>query len=273
MNPILFTKRALGFVVYIFEFRNQLASLIKNDFKKQYLGSYFGLFWAFFQPLSFVVVIWFAFEIGLRAGEQSDGTPFFLFLISGLIPWFFIANTLNSTTESITGNGFLVKKISFKVSILPLVQIGSSLLVHLTLVGLLLLVFLLYGYAPSIYWLQLPVLILLSLFMLLGVGWLVSSVCVFVKDIKPLVAVMTQIGFWATPILWNIDRVPEKYQLFVQLNPAVFIIENFRNSLYKEVWIWQQPKLLMFYMLVTVFFLIFGAFVFSRLRPHFGDVI
>lgn len=268
-----YTKEFYRFIKHVFNSRELLFTLIKNDFKKQYLGSYLGLVWAFAQPLSFIVVIWFAFEVGLRAGAQSDGTPFFLFLVSGMIPWFFIANSLTSATNAVSTNAFLVKKVAFRVSILPLVQIGSSLMVHLVLVGILMLVFILYGYYPSQYWLQIPFYILCGTLMLLGITWMTSAINVFIKDMGNLITVLTQIGFWATPILWNIEMIPQKYLWIVQLNPAVFIVEGFRNSFYKEIWFWQQPQPLLYYMLTCLFFLSAGALVFKRLRPHFGDVI
>lgn len=268
-----YIKEIYQFIRHVFSSRELLLTLIKNDFSKQYLGSYLGLVWAFAQPLSFVLVIWFAFEVGLRVGVQGDGTPFFLFLISGMIPWFFISNALSSATNAITGNAFLVKKVAFRVSILPLIQIGSALLVHLLLVGVLMLVFVLYGYYPSWYWLQIPFYVLGSILMLLGVTWMTSSINVFIKDMGNLIAVLTQIGFWATPILWNIEIIPEKYHWIVQLNPAVFIVEGFRNSLYKNIWGWQQPHALGYFIMASLSFLAVGALIFKRLRPHFGDVL
>lgn len=266
-------KEFYRFFKHIYTSRELLVTLIKNDFKKQYLGSYLGLAWAFVQPLTFIVVIWFVFEIGFRAGPSTNGAPFFLYLISGMIPWFFLSNAFTSATGAVVNNSFLVKKISFRISILPLVQISSALIIHLVLVGLLMIAFLLYGYMPTIYWLQLPFYILCSIVLLLGLSWLTSAIRVFVKDIGNFITVLMQIGFWATPIFWSIDMIPAQYQWILKLNPAFYIVDGYRNTFINGSWFWEHQNLTLYYLGLTLFCLGLGAIVFKRLRPHFGDVL
>lgn len=267
-------KELKFFFKHIFENHKLIKTLIVNDFKKQYFGSYFGLFWAFAQPITFILVIWFVFEIGFRAVPVASDVPFFLWLICGMIPWFFFANGLTSGTNSVISNSFLVKKVSFRISVLPIVQIGSALIIHLVLMGLLVFAFILYGYTPSAYWIQLVYYILCSVFLLLGVSWLTSSVRVFVKDIGNFIAVVIQIGFWATPIFWSLDMLPEKYQYIIKLlNPVFYIIEGYRDSFINNVWFWERGYDTLFFLSMATFMFILGAFVFRRLRPHFGDVL
>jgi len=204
---IRYIKEFYRFLKHIIESRQLLSTLIKNDFKKQYLGSYLGLVWAFIQPLTFMLVIWFVFTYGFRSAPVHGDTPFFLWLMSGMIPWFFISNALTAGTNAVVSNSFLVKKVAFRVSILPLVPIGSAFLIHLGLIVFLVLMFMLYGFTPSIYWVQLPYFILCSTVLILGISWFTSAVRVFIKDIGNFMAVILQIGFWATPIFWNIDTI------------------------------------------------------------------
>ena len=268
-----YLKEFYRFLKHIYSSRELLLSLIKNDFRKQYLGSYLGLVWAFIQPLTFVVVIWFVFEIGFRSGPTTNGTPFFLYLITGMIPWFFISNAFISGTGAIVNNSFLVKKVSFRISILPLVEIGSALIIHLALVGFLVFAFLLYGYMPTIYWLQLPFYILCSIVLLLGLSWLTSAIRVFVKDIGNFIGVLMQIGFWATPIFWSMDMIPQKHQWILKINPAFYIVDGYRNTFINGAWFWQDSNLALYYFGLTFVCLALGALVFKRLRPHFGDVL
>ncbi|TLT06050.1 ABC transporter permease [Aliarcobacter thereius] len=268
-----YIKEFFRFLKHIYSSRELLFTLIKNDFRKQYLGSYLGLIWAFIQPLTFIVVIWFVFEIGFRSGPTTNGTPFFLYLTTGMIPWFFISNALISGTNSIVANSFLVKKVSFRVSILPLVQIGSGLIIHMVLVGFLVVSFLFYGYMPTIYWLQLPFYMLCSIVLLLGLSWLTSAIRVFVKDIGNFIAVLMQIGFWTTPIFWSIDMIPTKHQWILKLNPAFYIVDGYRNTFINASWFWENQNLTLYYFGLTIFCLGLGALVFKRLRPHFGDVL
>lgn len=156
---------------------------------------------------------------------------------------------------------------------MPLVEIGSALIIHLALVGFLIVAFLLYGYMPTIYWLQLPFYILASMVLLLGLSWLTSAVRVFIKDIGNFIAVLMQIGFWATPIFWSIDMIPQKYQWILKLNPAFYIVDGYRNTFIKGSWFWEHQNITMYYFTLTIVCLGVGALVFKRLRPHFGDVL
>jgi len=260
------------FLKHVYENRKLLAILIKNDFKKQYLGSYFGLFWAFAQPISYMIVIWFVFTYGFRSAAHGD-MPYFLWLMSGMIPWFFIASGLQAGTNSIINNAFLVKKVAFRVSILPLVQIGSSLILHLGLLLFLIVMFFLYGFTPSIYWLQLPYFIFCSLFVLLAISWITAAIRVFVKDVSNFVTVLLQIGFWATPIFWNIDKISPKYQWILKLNPAFYIVEGYRDTFVNHKWFWEMPNVTLYFLVMSLLTFVAGALVFKRLRPHFGDVL
>lgn len=268
-----YIKEFLRFLKHIDQSKQLLTVLIKNDFKKQYLGSYFGLLWAFIQPLTFMLVIWVVFEIGFRAMPVVGDIPFFLWLMCGMIPWFFISDAITSGTNSIVSNDFLVKKVAFRVSILPLVQIGSAFIIHFFLIVLLILMFIIYGFTPSIYWLQLPYFIFCSFILILGISWLTSALRVFIKDVGNIIAVLIQIGFWATPIFWSIDLVPKEYQYIIKLNPIFYIVDGYRDSFIYHTWFWESYKVTPYFIITTSILFITGAIVFKRLRPHFGDVL
>jgi ABC-type polysaccharide/polyol phosphate export permease len=268
-----YIREFIKFYKHINENKKLIKTLVLNDFKKQYFGSYLGLFWAYAQPITFILVIWFVFEIGFRSTPTSVDTPFFLWLISGMIPWFFFANGLSAGTNSIISNAFLVKKVNFRVSILPLVQIGSVLIIHVTLVMLLIIAFLLYGYMPSIYWLQIFYYIGCSLLLLFGLTWLTSSIRVFIKDIGNFIAVIIQIGFWATPIFWSVDKISQDYLWIIKLNPMYYITSGFRDTFINHIWFWERGFDTLFFLLMSTIVFFIGAIIFRRLRPHFGDVL
>jgi len=263
----------IKFIKHIVNNTELIINLIKNDFKKNYLGSYLGLLWAFIQPIIFIVVIWFVFEVGFRAAPSSGDTPFFLWLISGMIPWFFFSNALTSGTNAIVSNAFLVKKVAFRTSILPIVQIGSSFIIHIVLILFLILAFFFYSFKPNIYWLQLFYYLFCSLVLLLGLSWLTSSIRVFVKDVSNFISVILQVGFWATPIFWSLDLVPLKYQYIIKLNPMFYIVDGFRDTFINHIWFWEKTYLSLYFICFTTIIFVLGAVVFRRLRPHFGDVL
>jgi len=266
-------KQFFLFLSHIVKNHRLIATLIVHEFKRNYLGSYLGLFWAFFQPIVFIAVIWFVFEFGFRAQGVTEGVPFVLWLVCAMVPWFFFVNALLGGTNAIISNAYLVKKVSFRVSILPLVQIGSALLIHIALVLLMLLVALLYGFWPTLYWLQLFYYLGCMIVLLLGLTWLTSSLRVFIKDIGNMIAVVLQIGFWVTPIFWSLELIPQKYKIVIELNPLYYIIEGYRDSLFQNIWFWEKDFLTFYFLGFSMILLVLGASVFRRLRPHFGDVL
>ena len=150
-------KTVITFFKDLWYNRRLIVSLSVNDFKTRYAGSMMGVFWAFVQPVITVLVYWFVFEKGLRAGRQAMGgveVPFVLFLISGLVPWFYFSDAWPNGTSSLISYSYLVKKVVFKISILPVVKVVASIYVHIFFVCLTLVIFWAYGYAPDLYSLQ-----------------------------------------------------------------------------------------------------------------------
>lgn len=268
-----YIKEFFRFIKQVIKGRKLISILSYSDFKEQYLGSYIGVFWAILRPLMFIGIVWFVFGMGFKAKPVDNGVPFILWLLCGFIPWFFFADAMSKSMNAITGNKFLVKKVAFRVSFLPLVKVISSLYIHIIFVLILIFIFLLYGYTPTIFWLQIPYFMMCTIFLLLGLSWLTSALKVFIKDIGEVVGVLIQFGFWLTPIFWSIDIIPEQYQSFFRLNPMFYIVDGYRNALLHEIWFFENGSQSLHFLIITGIILVFGAIVFKRLRPHFGDVI
>ena len=262
----------LGFLKAIFQNRALLYSLTKNDFKQRYLGSYLGILWAFIQPTITILIFWFVFQVGFKA-QPVDNFPFILWLIAGIIPWFFFADALANATNSIIENSFLVKKVLFRVSVLPIIKLFSALVVHLFFIVFMFIMFMVYGYWPNIYWIQIFYYLGATFILLLGLSWISSSIVIFFKDIGQIVNMILQFGFWLTPIFWSLSMVPQKYQFLIKLNPLFYIIEGYRNSLIYGKWFWEDFTLMAYFWSVTGVIFVLGAVTFKRLRPHFADVL
>jgi ABC-type polysaccharide/polyol phosphate export permease len=266
-------KLPFRFILDVYSSRELLLTMTKRDIQSRYLGSLFGGVWAFIQPIITITVIWFVFQVGFKAKPTSDGVPFTLWLVSGMIPWFFFAETMSNATNSIIEQANIVKKIVFKVSLLPIVKIISALIVHSFFIGILLLISVSYGYYPRLNWLQIPYFLFSSLALLLGISWITSSIVVFFRDIGQVIAVTIQLGFWGTPIFWSIGMIPTQYQWVFKLNPVFYITEGYRLSVTTDTWFWQSISWTIYYWVVTMFILIIGIVCFKKLKPHFADVL
>jgi lipopolysaccharide transport system permease protein/teichoic acid transport system permease protein len=249
-----------------------ILQLTARDFKVRYLGSYLGLLWAFIQPAVTILIFWFVFEVGFKSAPVSD-IPFVLWLITGIIPWFFIADTLSSATNSIVENSFLVKKVVFRVSMLPIVKLLAALIIHLFFVLVIFAFFIAYGIRPTLYSLQVFYYGFAMIVLLLGFSWLTSALIIFLKDVGQIVAMFLQFGFWLTPIFWAINIVPQEYHFYLKLNPVYYIIQGYRDSFIDNIWFWEHPLYSAYYWGVAATVFVVGAVVFNRLRPHFADVL
>lgn len=251
-----------------------LFNLIKSDFRNRYLGNHLGIVWAFIQPLVMVLVYWFVFTKGIRASAVSN-VPFLLWLLAGMVPWFLLNDAIISSSNAITSQSFLVKKIVFEVKLLPIVKIGSALIVNLAFWLLLLIVACAYGYYPSFIWLQLTYYMVCIIAISLSLGLLFSAIMPFLPDISQIVNVIFQVLFWATPVMWNKEMVLSHphLQYLVKLNPFAYIINGFRDTIVLNQPFWNECyQMIYFWVFVAVVYWL-GNRTFNKLRPHFADVL
>lgn len=262
----------ISFIKAIFQNRRLLFDLTKNDLKQRYFGNLLGVAWAFIQPTATILIFWFVFQVGFKS-QPVDNFPFILWLVAGMFPWFLLAEGLSNGTNSVLSNIFLVKKVVFRVSLLPIISLFSALVIHFFFILLMFLMFIIYGYSPSLYWIQLIYYIFATFILLLGLSWITSSIVVFFKDVGQFVAMIIQFGFWLTPIFWSIKIVPEKYHWIIELNPIVYIIEGYRNSIIYHKWFWEDWSMTIYFWIITCILFFIGTFTFKKLRPHFADVV
>jgi teichoic acid transport system permease protein len=253
--------------------RGLIWSLSKNDFKTKYAGSYLGIIWAFIQPIVTTLLYWFVFEFGLKAGSPVNNVPFILWLMGGLVPWFFFQEALMNATNCMMEYSYLVKKVVFKISILPVVKIISSLFVHLVFMIFLLFVAQIYGFYISAYTFQFIYYLICMFILVLGLSYATSAIVIFFKDLGQIINILLQVGMWGTPIMWSYSILPEKYQWILNLNPIYYIVEGYRDTVINKIWFWTKiPQTICFWIITSLLFII-GIKIFKKLKPHFADVL
>jgi len=265
-------QKAKRFFLDIYSKREILYELSKRDFQKQYMGSYLGFVWVYLQPLLFISVLYLVVTLGLKSGSTSSNMPFGVYLVVGIIPWFYFSDNLGQMTNVIKQNSFLLKKVDFRLSLLPIVKLASSLLPHLFFICIIFIISAFNGVYPSVYNLQFIYYYFCMVALLLGIGWLTSSTKLFIADISNVISLFISFGFWLTPIFWNIDRIPNGYQWIIKLNPVVYIVEGYRDAMLRHVWFWEKPYETLYFWFITLGFLMVGITIFRRLRPHFAEV-
>lgn len=247
-------------------------TLALRDLQSKYAGTLGGTLWAFTHPLSVVVIFYFVFAVGFRAQGPSN-TPFILWFVCGLVPWFFFGETLKAITDSIYSNGHLVKKTVFPTEILPIVQLISGLFPHaiflLIVVGMLA-----FFKVPFLAERLLVVYFLIcNCVLLIGLGSMLSALQVFYRDISQGLTIVLNMWFWITPIVWSLDIMPAKFHGLMFYNPIYYIVEGYRGLLIFNSVVWPSAGATVYFWSVTALSFIVGTYVFRRLKPEFADIM
>jgi teichoic acid transport system permease protein len=259
--------------------RRLIWSLAKNDFKTRYAGSYLGIVWAFVQPIVTVLVYWFVFQMGLKAENRQlaggGDLPYVLWFISAIVPWFFFSEAWGTATNALIEYAYLVKKVVFKISILPIIKILSALFVHLAFVGLIIVIYCCYGHFPDAYYLQIIYYSFCTFMLVLGLSYITSAIVVFFKDLSQIISIILQVGMWMTPIMWDLEtmEVSGVVKAIFKLNPMYYVTSGYRNVFIYKTNFWEHPKLTLYFWGFTLVMFGAGAFIFKRLKVHFADVL
>ena len=252
--------------------RKLILNLAKNDFKTRYAGSYLGIVWAFIQPVVTIMVYVMVFTVGFKSGTTQN-IPFTLYLIGGMVPWLYFQEALGAGTGALLEYSYLVKKVVFKISILPIVKLISAMFVHICFVAFAVFVFIVYGYIPDIHIIQIIYYAFAMFVFVQAICYTTSAIVVFFRDLTQIIMIILQVGVWSMPILWDIGIAPAKWQWIFKINPMYYIVSGYRQSLYEGVWVWDRFAINIYFWVITIILLAIGTTVFKRLKVHFADVL
>lgn len=267
-----FFRDGTNFLKEVYDKKHVIYELSKRDFKQRYIGSFLGLFWAVLEPLAMMMIMWFVFSVGFKARPSGD-VPFVAYLFTGMIAFSFFQDAIGASSGVILSYSYLVQKVNFRVSILPIVKVNSALVLHFVFALIVLAILFISGISPSLYWFQALYYLLAMVFLILGMSWLLSSIGVFVRDISHVVGIFLRFGFWLTPIFWNIDMIPKRLQIYLKINPLFYIVQGYRESFIYGVPFWKHPINGIYFWGLSSLLFVAGVIVFKRLRPHFADVL
>ena len=272
--------KSKSIVQELIENRTLIRSLAKNDFRTKFAGSYLGTVWAFVQPVITVLIYWFVFDMAIGATASIRGElplPYVLWLVAGIVPWFFFSDCVSAGTAVLMEYNYLVKKVMFNIDILPVIKIFSSIFVHVFFVAFMVALFICYGYFPDFYVLQVIYYSFGVLLLELGISNLTSEVSVFFTDVRQIVNIALQVGIWATPIMWKLsdmqEKIPHAVLVVIELNPFFYIVQGYREALIDKVWFFEHPWMTLYFWCFTAAICFLGVTVFRRLKVHFADVL
>ena len=246
--------------------------MAKRGVRTRYVGSFLGVVWTFVHPMMRIFIFWLVFSVGFKVKPTND-VPFVVWLTAGMAIWLAFSDIVIGSSGVVVENANLITKTLFHSQILPVIRIVSCLVTHTAFLTILLVLLVFQGMPFSLYYFQFVYYLFGMTVLALGIGWAVSALNVFIRDVGQLVGIFMQIGFWMTPIFWDIQMMPEKLQTAFRFNPMFYIVQGYRESFIYFVPFWEHPYETAYFWTVTAIMLVGGALIFKRLKPHFGDVL
>ena len=272
---VLHYLNPLGLARNMWQHRNLIRQFSQREIEGRYKGSFLGLFWSFVNPLVLLLIYTFVFGVVYRArwpqAQSSSLAEFALICFCGLTCYNVLSECISRAPGLIVGVPNYVKKVVFPLEVLAVSSLLAALFHALVALSILLVASLLV--LGQIVWTLplLPLTLLPLVFLSLGLGWFLSSMGVFVRDISYTVALVVQILFFLTPVLYPLESVPEPFRSVIALNPMTSIIENFRRVvLWGRLPSW--PDLLA-WSLAGAAVMLLGYAWFMKTKKAFADVI
>jgi lipopolysaccharide transport system permease protein len=250
-----------------------IRSLVARELRARYRGSVLGFFWSFVNPLLQLLIFNFVFTSLVPGVHEGEAGPYALFLFCGLLPWTWFNASLVEAASVLIAGGNLIRKVLFPAEILPIVTVIAA-LVHFGFGLIILAAFLIVYQVPiaPINLLWFPVIVAAQLAFTLGLALFLSAITVHFRDVRDLLANLLLVLFWATPIVYSLDLVPERVRPLLALNPLAHLIRAYRDVLTVDEPFAHGARLLVI-AFASVLVLCAGYFVFDRLRDTLAEEV
>ncbi|MEY8752201.1 ABC transporter permease [Alkalicoccobacillus gibsonii] len=253
--------------------RQLIFRLARYEQRSKYQLHYLGMLWQIFNPLMQVLVFWAIFGLGIRGGQDVGETPFFVWLVIGLIPWFFISPTILQGSNSVHQKIRMVSKMKFPISVLPSIVIVGNAISFVLMLGILAIILLINKVNPGVYILQLPY-YLISLFAFLYVFTLFSStIATIIRDYYQLLQAGMRMMFFLSPIVWVPYTMPDWMIVFLQLNPFYYIFEGFRDTLIGRAWFFENVTYMSYFWTGILVLAFIGSYIHYKFKDSFVDYL
>ena len=249
----------------LYDYREMLKTSIKKDIGGKYKNSFLGVLWSFVNPLLQIIVYAIIFPLIMK----SDIEYYVVFMVCGLIPWNYFSTVINRTSFTMIENADIIKKVYFPREILPISVVTSETVTFLISSILILLFTLGYGLGLTINIVFYPLILLVQYVLLIGISLIVSSVTVYFRDLQHFIGVLLQLFFYATPIVYAVDTIPENFRWILKYNPMTYIIEGYRDIFWGQT----APDIstLLIVLAIGIVLCILGYLIFNKLQKKFAE--
>lgn len=249
----------------LYHYRELLKTNIKKEIRGRYKGSWLGIIWTFLNPLLQLLVYSFVFPYILRIKVEN----YTVFMIVALVPWTFFTAAIQNGSGCVIGEAGIIKKVYFPREIIPISVVFSS-LVNFLITCIIMFLFIIFsGIGFTKYLLLFPLIVLIQTIFTLAFTFVLSAVTVYIQDIGHFVSIVLMLGFYATPIVYTSDSLPNKFQNILNLNPMTHVINAYRDILFYQ----NTPdyRSMLILAIISIFILIVSYKIFKKLERNFAE--
>ncbi len=249
----------------IYNYRELLKNNVKKEIRGKYKNSALGVVWTFLNPLLQLLVYALIFPLILKTTQ-----PYYvIFVCVGLIPWTFFTTSVSQSAWTVIANGNIVKKVYFPREILP-ISVVTSAMVNFLISTIIIVAFcFIYGLGLTKYIVFFPIVLIIQYILQLGIAFILSAFTVYFRDLEHFIQIILQVMFYATPIVYSSDTIPEAFRFIINLNPMAHIINAYRSIFYNQTM--PDFKALGILFLISTIFCIIGYFIFRKLQKGFAE--
>ncbi len=249
----------------LYKYRELLKTNVQKEIRGKYKNSFLGVLWSFLNPLLQIAVYALVFPLILRNTQEN----YVIFLCCGLIPWTFFATTISRSAFTMVENGNIIKKVYFPREILP-ISVVTSETVNFLISTIIIIGFVIFGgLGISKYIIFYPIVLIAQYLLLIAISLIVSSISIYIRDLQHLIGVALQLLFYAAPIVYAPESIPEQFKWILYCNPMTYIINGYRSIFYNQTMIELKPLLILIG--CSIIGCIVGYMIFNKLQKGFAE--
>jgi len=251
----------------LFAYRELIKNLVVKDLKLKYRGSVLGFLWSLANPLLLILVYSFVFGHILIGGPAN----FAYFLMVGILPWNFFAQSLMMSTSSIIDNGNLIRKVALPMEVFPIATVLFNLAQFLfAMVIFFPMAWLFFKVSVTWSWINFALVLVLQILFTLGLSFVISTATVFYRDVRHFMEIFLLLAFWLTPVIYDVQFAPAPLKSVLYFNPFSYFILGYQDALYRNSFSGLETLIALS---LTVLSLALGYALFLRCKARFPEEV
>ncbi len=249
----------------LYNYRELLKTSVKKEVRSKYKNSFLGVVWSFLNPLLQIVVYAIIFSLILKNKQEN----YAIFLCCGIIPWTFFSITINKSAFTMIENGNIIKKVYFPREIIP-ISVVTAETINFLISTLIILGFVIVGgIGLSKYIIFYPIILIAQYLVILSISFIVSSICVYFRDLQHFIGIILQLLFYAAPIVYSQDSIPIEFQWILKYNPMTYIINAYRDIFYYQRSVKFMPLIIL--VIIGILACVVSYKIFDKFQKGFAE--